>query len=178
MSYMFHGLSSSAELTCLSRWWWEQKPLTVKQKILLNKVMCGNWMKRRWPFSTTLFWIIANKQEFEFYWCEFETALDPVLEGRGYKNRFRLYCIRYGKYLISVTGKDRGCSEEFHQWMFMPSPIQPSDQLAQNLFISLFVKLKYLRLVHPFWPLCHSILQGWMRRLLWKGSKCKSNSES
>lgn len=33
--------------------------------------------------------------------------------------------------------------------MFIPSPILSTNQLAQNLFISLFVKLKYLRQINP-----------------------------
>lgn len=33
-------MASPAELTCVSRWWWEQKPLILKQKILLTRC-CG-----------------------------------------------------------------------------------------------------------------------------------------
>lgn len=32
-------------------------------------------------------------------------------------------------------------SDVFHYWIFIPSPILPTDQLAQNCFVSLFVKL-------------------------------------
>lgn len=50
--------------------------------------VCRNWMIGRWPFSTILLWILTNKQEFELYWCKFETALYPGIQGRGYKTEY------------------------------------------------------------------------------------------
>lgn len=145
---MFHDLSCRAYLSV--RWWWEQKLLNLKQKILLTRWwrLCRNWI-RKWPFLTIFLWIIANKQEFDLYWREFEIALYPVIRGRGYKTlTFRLYCSRYCKYLITVLESTWAIVKSFITGCLYPSHCIYWWACTKS-FISLFVKLKYLRQINP-----------------------------
>lgn len=106
-------------------------------------------MIRKWPFSTIFLWIIANKQEFDLYWCEFEIALYPGIQGRGYKTlRFRLYCNRYCKYLILVIESTWAIAKSFITGCLYP-PNSIYWSACTKPFISLFVKLKYLRQINP-----------------------------